>query len=225
MADKKAQANAEQYQQQAEQAAKQQAADEQAHAEAEQTVSDEGQPETQKQTAAAADSELDRIAELELALSKAEAKANEQKESVLRTQAEMENVRRRASQDVEKAHKFALEKFANELLTSVDNLERAMQAAEGSETVDKTFLEGIELTYKSLTTTLEKFGVKAVGQEGEIFNPDQHQAMSMQESPEHDNNTIIAVMQKGYMLNERLLRPAMVMVARNGNTNKVDTDA
>ncbi|MBT41907.1 MAG: nucleotide exchange factor GrpE [Idiomarina sp.] len=225
MADKKAQANAEQYQQQAEQAAKQQAADEQAHAEAEQTVSDEGQPETQKQTAAAADSELDRIAELELALSKAEAKANEQKESVLRTQAEMENVRRRASQDVEKAHKFALEKFANELLTSVDNLERAMQAAEGSETVDKTFLEGIELTYKSLTTTLEKFGVKAVGQEGEVFNPDQHQAMSMQESPEHDNNTIIAVMQKGYMLNERLLRPAMVMVARNGNTNKVDTDA
>ncbi|TDP38991.1 molecular chaperone GrpE [Idiomarina aquatica] len=225
MADKKAQANAEQYQQQAEQAAKQQAADEQAHAEAEQTVSDEGQPETQKQTAAAADSELDRIAELELALSKAEAKANEQKESVLRTQAEMENVRRRASQDVEKAHKFALEKFANELLTSVDNLERAMQAAEGSETVDKTFLEGIELTYKSLTTTLEKFGVKAVGQEGEVFNPDQHQAMSMQESPEHDNNTIIAVMQKGYVLNERLLRPAMVMVARNGNTNKVDTDA
>lgn len=225
MADKKAQANAEQYQQQAEQAAKQQAADEQAHAEAEQTVSDEGQPETQKQTAAAADSELDRIAELELALSKAEAKVNEQKESVLRTQAEMENVRRRASQDVEKAHKFALEKFANELLTSVDNLERAMQAAEGSETVDKTFLEGIELTYKSLTTTLEKFGVKAVGQEGEVFNPDQHQAMSMQESPEHDNNTIIAVMQKGYVLNERLLRPAMVMVARNGNTNKVDTDA
>jgi molecular chaperone GrpE len=225
MADKKAQANAEQYQQQAEQAAKQQAADEQAHAEAEQTVSDEGQPETQKQTAAAADSELDRIAELELALSKAEARVNEQKESVLRTQAEMENVRRRASQDVEKAHKFALEKFANELLSSVDNLERAMQAAEGSETVDQSFLEGIELTYKSLTSTLEKFGVKPVGQEGEVFNPDQHQAMSMQESPEHDNNTIIAVMQKGYVLNDRLLRPAMVMVARNGNTNKVDTDA
>lgn len=225
MADKKAQANAEQYQQQAEQAAQQQAADEQAHAEAEQMVSGEGQPETQQQTAAAADSELDRIAELELALSKAEAKVNEQKESVLRTQAEMENVRRRASQDVEKAHKFALEKFANELLSSVDNLERAMQAAEGSETVDQSFLEGIELTYKSLTTTLEKFGVKAVGQEGEVFNPDHHQAMSMQESPEHDNNTIIAVMQKGYVLNERLLRPAMVMVARNGNTNKVDTDA
>ena len=137
----------------------------------------------------------------------------------------MENVRRRATQDVEKAHKFALEKFANELLTSVDNLERAMQAAEGSDSIDQSFLEGIELTYKSLTTTLEKFGVKAVGQEGEVFNPDQHQAMSMQESPDHDNNTIIAVMQKGYMLNERLLRPAMVMVARNSGANKVDTDA
>ncbi len=182
------------------------------------------QAETQDQTAATADAEMDRIAELELALSKAEAKVNEQKESVLRTQAEMENVRRRASQDVEKAHKFALEKFANELLTTVDNLERALQAADGKDDLDKNFLEGIELTYKSLTTTLDKFGVKAVGEEGESFNPDLHQAMSMQESEQHDNNTIIAVMQKGYELNGRLLRPAMVMVARNQQGN-VDTKA
>ncbi|RUO44858.1 nucleotide exchange factor GrpE [Idiomarina aquatica] len=224
MTDKKAQANAEQYQQQAEQAAKQQAAEEQAQEQAEQTLADEGQAETQDQTAATADAEMDRIAELELALSKAEAKVNEQKESVLRTQAEMENVRRRASQDVEKAHKFALEKFANELLTTVDNLERALQAADGKEDLDKNFLEGIELTYKSLTTTLDKFGVKAVGEEGESFNPDLHQAMSMQESKQHDNNTIIAVMQKGYELNGRLLRPAMVMVARNQQGN-VDTKA
>lgn len=224
MTDKKAQANAEQYQQQAEQAAKQQAAEEQAQEQAEQTLADEGQAETQDQTAATADAEMDRIAELELALSKAEAKVNEQKESVLRTQAEMENVRRRASQDVEKAHKFALEKFANELLTTVDNLERALQAADGKEDLDKNFLEGIELTYKSLTTTLDKFGVKAVGEEGESFNPDLHQAMSMQESQQHDNNTIIAVMQKGYELNGRLLRPAMVMVARNQQGN-VDTKA
>ncbi len=224
MTDKKAQANAEQYQQQAEQAAKQQAAEEQAQEQAEQTLADEGQAETQDQTAATADAEMDRIAELELALSKAEAKVNEQKESVLRTQAEMENVRRRASQDVEKAHKFALEKFANELLTTVDNLERALQAADGKDDLDKNFLEGIELTYKSLTTTLDKFGVKAVGEEGESFNPDLHQAMSMQESEQHDNNTIIAVMQKGYELNGRLLRPAMVMVARNQQGN-VDTKA
>ncbi|MFP3480416.1 nucleotide exchange factor GrpE, partial [Burkholderia sp. SIMBA_057] len=84
--------------------------------------------------------------------------------------------------------------------------------------------EGIELTYKSLTSTLEKFGVKAIGAEGEAFNPDQHQAMSMQESDEHPNNTIMAVMQKGYELNGRLLRPAMVMVARNSNSG-VDTKA
>lgn len=226
MADKKAQANAEQYQQQAEQAAKQQAAEEEARQQAEQTLADEGQAETQEQTAAAADNELDRIAELELALSKAEARLSEQKESVLRTQAEMENVRRRAAQDVEKAHKFALEKFANELLTSVDNLERALQAAAGRDDVDDSFLEGIQLTYKSLTSTLQKFGVNSVGEEGETFNPEQHQAMSMQESSDHKNNTIIAVMQKGYELNGRLLRPAMVMVARNGNqASGVDTEA
>lgn len=217
MTDKKSQANAEEYQQQAEAAAKEQAAAEQAEV-------NEQQPETQDQTAAAADNELDRIAELELELSKAQATINEQKEGVLRTQAEMENVRRRASQDVDKARKFALEKFANELLTTVDNLERALQAAEGKDDIDASFLEGIQLTHKSLTSTLDKFGVKAVGEEGETFNPDRHQAMSMQESEQHDNNTIIAVMQKGYELNERLLRPAMVMVARNSK-GKVDTEA
>ena len=90
--------------------------------------------------------------------------------------------------------------------------------------VYSNFIEGIELTYKSLTSTLEKFGVKAVGEEGEAFNPDLHQAMSMQESSEHSNNTIMAVMQKGYELNGRLLRPAMVMVARNSDSG-VDTKA
>lgn len=206
MTDKKA----EQYQQQAEQAAQQQAEEA-----AEQTLASDEQPETQDQTAAAADNELDRVAELELALSKAEARANEQQENVVRIQAEMENVRRRASLDVEKAHKFALEKFATELLTTVDNLERALQAAEDQQNVDESFLEGVELTYKSLTSTLQKFGVKPVGEEGETFNPDVHQAMSMQESEQHQHNTLTAVMQKGYELNGRLLRPAMVMVARN----------
>lgn len=176
------------------------------------------------ETAGQSSEQTDRIAELELALSKAEAKINDQKDSVLRTQAEMENVRRRASQDVEKAHKFALEKFANELLTTVDNLERALQLVDDSDETNRNFVEGIELTYKSLITTLEKFDVKAVGEEGEAFNPDQHQAMSMQESDEHPNNTVMAVMQKGYELNGRLLRPAMVMVARNSNSG-VDTKA
>lgn len=224
MTDKKAQANAEQYEQQAQAAAQDKAAEEAAEAAAEEALGSDEQAETQQQTAAQADHEVDRVAELELALSKAEAKVNEHQESVLRINAEMENVRRRASQDVEKAHKFALEKFANELLTTVDNFERALQAAESAEAVDQSFLEGIELTHKSLTGTLDKFGVKAIGEEGETFNPDLHQAMSMQESAEHENNTVIAVMQKGYQLNDRLLRPAMVMVARNSQ-GKVDTEA
>ncbi|EAQ31198.1 MULTISPECIES: nucleotide exchange factor GrpE [Idiomarina] len=224
MSDKQPNQTTENFEQQAQEAAQQEAAKEAAEQAAEQALGSDEQPETQQQTAAAADNQADRIAELELALTKAEAKVNEQKESVLRSQAEMENVRRRASQDVEKAHKFALEKFANELLTSVDNLERAMQAADTENPELKSFLEGIELTYKSLTSTLDKFGVKAVGEEGEVFNPDLHQAMSMQESAEHKNNTIIAVMQKGYELNGRLLRPAMVMVARNSNGG-VDTKA
>ena len=223
MSDKQPNQTTENFEQQAQEAAQQEAAKEAAEQAAEQALGSDEQPETQQQTAAAADNQADRIAELELALTKAEAKVNEQKESVLRSQAEMENVRRRASQDVEKAHKFALEKFANELLTSVDNLERAMQAAD-TENPELKSLEGIELTYKSLTSTLDKFGVKAVGEEGEVFNPDLHQAMSMQESAEHKNNTIIAVMQKGYELNGRLLRPAMVMVARNSNGG-VDTKA
>ena len=224
MSDKQPNQTTENFEQQAQEAAQQEAAKEAAEQAAEQALGSDEQPETQQQTAAAADNQADRIAELELALTKAEAKVNEQKESVLRSQAEMENVRRRASQDVEKAHKFALEKFANELLTSVDNLEHAMQAADTENPELKSFLEGIELTYKSLTSTLDKFGVKAVGEEGEVFNPDLHQAMSMQESAEHKNNTIIAVMQKGYELNGRLLRPAMVMVARNSNGG-VDTKA
>ncbi|RUO77189.1 nucleotide exchange factor GrpE [Idiomarina seosinensis] len=224
MKDKKAQANAEQYQQQADDAAQDKSLNEAAEAAAEEALKSDQQPETQQQTAAEADAEMDRVAELELSLAKAEAKVNEQKEEVLRTQAEMENVRRRAAQDVDKAHKFALEKFANELLTTVDNLERALTAAKEQQSVDKNFMEGVELTYKSLTSTLDKFGVKALGEEGEAFNPDVHQAMSMQESEEHANNTIIAVMQKGYELNGRLLRPAMVMVARN-NQKKVDTEA
>lgn len=157
----------------------------------------------------------ERIAELELALSQAEQRAEESKDRAVRAVAEMENVRRRAAQDVEKAHKFALEKFANELLTTVDNLERALAIAEQEETINANFLEGIELTHKSLLSTLTKFGVEAVGEEGESFNPDLHQAMSMQAAEGKENNTILAVMQKGYTLSGRLLRPAMVMVVKN----------
>ncbi|RXS44082.1 nucleotide exchange factor GrpE [Idiomarina sp. 29L] len=219
MADKKDQ----QTEQNVDQTVEQQQAEQQAAQAAEDALQQDAAA-AEAETAGTSADQTDKIAELELALSKAEAQVKEQRDSVLRTQAEMENVRRRASQDVEKAHKFALEKFANELLTSVDNLERALQLADQHDESSRNFIEGIELTYKSLTSTLEKFGVKAVGEEGEAFNPDLHQAMSMQESSEHSNNTIMAVMQKGYELNGRLLRPAMVMVARNSDSG-VDTKA
>ncbi|KFZ31510.1 hypothetical protein IDSA_02025 [Pseudidiomarina salinarum] len=166
-------------------------------------------PETDAQDA-------DAVAELELTLSQAEQRAGEANERAVRAVAEMENIRRRAAADVEKAHKFALEKFAGELLTTVDNLERALEVSkQQGEDVNQNFLEGIELTYKGLLSTLRKFGVEAVGEPGEPFNPDLHQAMAMQEAPDQDNNTILAVMQKGYTLSGRLLRPAMVMVVKN----------
>ncbi|MDT0593973.1 nucleotide exchange factor GrpE [Glaciecola petra] len=162
--------------------------------------------------------------ELETKLSAAEAKVDEQKDSVLRAIAEGENARRRAEQEIDKARKFALEKFAKELLNVVDNLERATLAADAENEAIKPLLEGIELTQKSFITTFENAGLKIIDPQGESFNPEQHQAMSMQETDEVPPNTVIAVMQKGYLLNERLLRPAMVMVSR-GSTNTVDTKA
>ena len=188
------------------------AAEEHEQVTTEQTESDATDTNEEELLSTAAD---ERIAELELALSQAEQRADESKDRAVRAVAEMENVRRRAAQDVEKAHKFALEKFANELLTTVDNLERALAIAEQEESINANFLEGIELTHKSLLSTLSKFGVEAVGEEGETFNPDLHQAMSMQAAEGKDNNTILAVMQKGYTLSGRLLRPAMVMVVKN----------
>lgn len=162
--------------------------------------------------------------ELEAKLSLAEAKIEEQKDSVLRAKADGENARRRAEQEVDKARKFALERFAGDLLPVVDNLERATQAADASNEALKPLLEGIELTQKSFLTTFEKFGLEVIDPQGEMFNPEQHQAMSMQENESLPPNTVMAVMQKGYALNGRLLRPAMVMVSRSGS-NTVDTKA
>ncbi|SDB46338.1 molecular chaperone GrpE [Pseudidiomarina indica] len=161
------------------------------------------------------DSAEQRIGELELALSQAEQRVEEANDRTIRAVAEMENVRRRAAQDVEKAHKFALEKFAHELLTTVDNLERALEVAQQAEEMNQAFLEGIELTHKNLLSTLSKFGVEPVGEVGDVFNPELHEAMAMQPSTEQENNTLLAVMQKGYTLSGRLLRPAMVMVVKN----------
>lgn len=138
------------------------------------------------------------------------------RDAVLRAQAEAQNVKRRAEQDVEKARKFALERFVGELLPVVDNLERALEAASGDEEVVKPIAEGVELTLKSFLDVLGKQNIVVLDPHGEPFDPNLHQAMSMVENTEVEPNTVIAVMQKGYTLNGRLVRPAMVMVSKAG---------
>lgn len=170
------------------------------------------------------DEQSQRIYELETALSEAQSTIKEQQEGVLRARADMENARRRADAEVEKARKFALERFAGELLPVIDNLERALEMGDGDNEAVKPLLEGVEMTRKTFVSTIEKFGLTPIDPNGEAFNPDLHQAMSMQESAEHEPNSVMAVMQKGYQLNGRLLRPAMVMVAR-APEDGVDTKA
>ena len=167
--------------------------------------------------------EQQKINELELALASAKSTVDDQKDSVIRAKAEVDNVRRRAAQDVEKARKFALEKFAGEMLTTVDNLERALQNIDKDDESNKSIIEGIELTYQGLISSLEKFAIKAIDPQDQPFNPELHQAMSMQEVEGVAPNTVIAVMQKGYELNGRLIRPAMVMVSKAKPS--VDTSA
>lgn len=138
------------------------------------------------------------------------------KDDVLRAQADAQNAARRAEQEVEKARKFALERFANELLPVLDNLERALEAAGGDSEEAKAIAEGVELTLKSFMDVMGKFNVDVVDPNGEPFDPNLHQAMSMVENNDVEPNTVIAVMQKGYTLNGRLVRPAMVMVSKGG---------
>ena len=143
-----------------------------------------------------------------------QAEVAEAKDAALRAQADAQNSKRRSEQDVEKARKFALEGFAKELLPVVDNLERALEATEGGDEAVKAIAEGVELTLKSFQDALKKFHVEVVDPQGEPFDPNLHQAMSMVENSDVEPNSVIAVMMKGYTLNGRLLRPAMVMVSK-----------
>lgn len=141
------------------------------------------------------------------------AKKNES-EAMVRARAEIDNVRKRVEQDVEKAHKFALEKFLAELLPVIDNLERALEATDKANPEHQATIEGLELTLKSFLDTVKKFGVDVVSTESGVLNPDVHQAITMIESPEHKAGQIVNTIQKGYTLNGRLIRPAMVVVAK-----------
>jgi molecular chaperone GrpE len=165
-----------------------------------------------------------RIVELEAAVIAAETKMVEQKDSVMRAIADADNARKRAQGEIDKARKFALEKFAAELLPVADNLERALQVANPEDEAIRPIVDGVEMTLKSFISTIEKFGMSVIDPQGQPFNPEKHQAMSMQENAELPPNTVLAVMQKGYEINGRLLRPAMVLVTRAPEST-VDTQA
>lgn len=150
-----------------------------------------------------------------LKLAEADAVMAAHQTEVLRLHADAQNIRRRAEQDVEKAHKFGQERLLSELLPVIDNLERALQAAQGEDSDQISALkQGVELTLKSFVDCLRKFNVEALDPVGEPFNPQFHQAMGMVESQTAEPDSVLAVMQKGYVLNGRVLRPAMVMIAR-----------
>ena len=154
------------------------------------------------------------ITKLETELTQSKALLAEQHVLMLRIKAEADNIRRRASMDVEKAHKFALEKFAADLLPVVDNLERALAFINREDEALKGVVEGVELTMKSFLDTVAKYGVNQIDPLGQPFNPELHQAMSIQPSADVAPNSVTFVMQKGYELNGRLLRPAMVGVSK-----------
>ena len=160
----------------------------------------------------AGNEQTDRQTLLEQALEMQTRKAQENLELALRTQADMENLRKRTARDIENAHKYALDRFVGELLPVLDSLELGIQASES--TTDITGLrEGMNLTLKKFSDSLDKAGVLTVNPVGEKFNPEKHSAVSMGAAEGKEAGTVIAVLQKGYELNGRLVRPAMVMVS------------
>lgn len=144
-------------------------------------------------------------------LSNAKSKAEENWELLLRTKAEMENLRRRTQIDLENAHKYGIEKFVSELIPVMDSMELGLAAEEASA---ENLREGMTLTLNMANQMFEKFKIESVDPLNEKFDPERHQAMAAQPTGDVEPNTVIAVMQKGYVLNERLVRPAMVMVSK-----------
>jgi molecular chaperone GrpE len=155
------------------------------------------------------------LADLESALNRAEQEAAEQREAMLRMHAEMENLRKRLIRDLEKSRKRALEGFMNDLLPVRDSLEKGLQAAEGEASVE-SLREGKALIMRMLDKVMTDHGLEEIDPVGETFNPELHEAISMIPSPQHAENTVIDVVQKGYRLNDRLVRPARVVVSSGG---------
>ena len=156
----------------------------------------------------------DSLTTLQEELTRAQAELTKAQDQALRAVAEAQNTKRRAQQDVEKAHKFALDKFVESLLPVVDSLENGLKSVEVSDSEHDAMREGMELTLKLFVDTLAKFNVEQVNPAGEPLDPNYHQAMTMVPNPDMEPNTVMDVIQKGYTLNGRCVRPAMVVVAK-----------
>lgn len=173
---------------------------------------DQQNPDVQEETLEnAQDAVSDDITAL---LADAKEEAAKHKDLALRLQADMENLRRRTRLDVENAHKFALDKFVDALIPAMDSMEMGIDAASKEEATKESIREGVEMTFKQMIDILEQFNVERVDPKGEKFNPQEHEAMTMIPSPEHESQVVVDVIQKGYKLNERLVRPARVVVAQ-----------
>jgi molecular chaperone GrpE len=163
--------------------------------------------------------------EMTALLEEARSKADEHWNQYLRAVAELENVRRRSERELENAHKYGLEKFAAELLPVKDSLEMGLAAAEGASVDPARLREGTELTLRMLVSAMEKFNIREINPLGERFNPELHEAMSVQSRSDVEPDMVVTVVQKGYVLNERLIRPAMVIVSRAADEPKLDERA
>lgn len=196
--------------------------------EADQTNPDEGSEAVEVGQSSDKQATEESQVELMALLEDARAKADDHWDRLVRVQAELENLRRRATRDVENAHKYALERFAQDLLPVKDSLELGITAAGADGANIQKLVEGSQLTLKQLQDCLEKFGVKEVNPQDQPFDPELHQAMTMQEVAGKAPNTVVTVFQKGYLLNDRLIRPALVVVskepAETTKTEKTDAD-
>ena len=152
-------------------------------------------------------------AQLQAEIEQLRKQVEENRNLFLQARADVENIRKRAERDLQNAHKYALDKFVAELLPVKDSLEMGLAAIDESADISK-LREGTELTLKMLAAAVAKFGVSEINPHGEKFNPEWHEAMAMQPSSEAEPNTVMQVIQKGYRLNDRLVRPAMVIVAQ-----------
>lgn len=182
---------------------------------AQETQSDADIDQESSDTVTDADAPLEMEPEkLHLMLEDARAKADEHWEQLIRLRAETENLKKRHARELENAHKYAIDKFVSELLPVKDSMELGLNAGTGEAADLEKIIEGTQLTLKLFTDVMAKFGIQEVNPLGQPFDPEYHQAMAMQPSAEHEPNTVITVVQKGYTLNDRLVRPAMVMVSQ-----------